>query len=158
MPTKKKNEAALKKLEDTMVDDDGEEDEVEDVGGGSGRGKRKRRESKSYEPDDFTMASHNHTLKLSSVPKGRGKKLGDIPAVKSSMNKYKLNTEELLFAYKFVFSNRGTANKKAMKSKLLEFSGYLPPLPKGKYNKEQQDEKDEVFEVSVPARSLEVVI
>ena len=112
-----------------------------------GRGKRKRRESKSYEPDDFTMASVNSSIKIATVDVGRGKKLGDIEVVKDSMKKYNLSSEELLSAYKFVFSSRGVSNKKMMKDKLLEFSGYLPPLPKGKFNQEMLDEDDEVIEV-----------
>ena len=112
-----------------------------------GRGKRKRRESKSYEPDDFTMASVNSSIKIATVDVGRGKKLGDIEVVKDSMKKYNLSSGELLSAYKFVFSSRGVSNKKMMKDKLLEFSGYLPPLPKGKFNQEKLDEDDEVIEV-----------
>ena len=111
-----------------------------------GRGKRKRRESKPlYEPFDFTM--HNATANASFVAEGRGKKLGEIAVVNKCMNKYKLNSDELTSAYKFIFSNRGIANKKLIKQKLLDFSGYLAPLPKGNYNEEKQDEDDEVVEV-----------
>lgn len=140
--------------DDDEDEDDDEEEEVSDSE--KGRGKRKRRESKSYEPDDFTMKSLNAAAKASVVAQGRGKKIGEIAAVKASINQYKLNTEELLFAYKFVFSNRGTSNKKLMKDKLLEFSGYLPPLPEGTYNKERQDEEDEVFETKYATKAFKM--
>ena len=162
MPPKKKSKATLKaadderakeenETKDEVEDDDGEEEDDDDEVNAEehGRGKRKRRESKNYEPDDFTMASYNAATKASTVLQGRGEKLGEIATVKASMNKYKLNSDEFPFAYKFVFSSRGIANKKLMKEKLLDFSGYLPPLPKGKYNKERQEEEDEAVEVSI---------
>mmetsp|Transcript_16556 Transcript_16556/g.45611 ORF Transcript_16556/g.45611 Transcript_16556/m.45611 type:complete len:302 (+) Transcript_16556:184-1089(+) len=156
-----KSEAASKEPEeDESVEDDNsdeeEEEDDEDIDAEKGRGKRKRRESKNYEPDDFTMSSYNAAMKASVVAEGRGKKIGEIAAVRSSINKYKLNTEELLFAYKFVFSNRGTSNKKLMKDKLLDFSGYLPPLPKGKYNTERLDEEDEVFETKYATKAFKM--
>lgn len=166
MPKKQKSKTASKKPsiggtakkskkeEDKKVSDEetetsdeetsDEEDETDDED--RGRGKRKRRESKSYEPDDFTMASVNAAIKASTVAEGRGKKLGEIEAVKRSMNKAKLASEEFMLAYKFLFSNRGISNKKLMKEKLHAFNGYLPPLPKGRYNKEMQENEDEVIE------------
>mmetsp|Transcript_14342 Transcript_14342/g.29941 ORF Transcript_14342/g.29941 Transcript_14342/m.29941 type:complete len:145 (+) Transcript_14342:60-494(+) len=105
MRPKKKSEVASKELADNEGVEgenvDEEDKDVYDVN--NGRGKRKRRESKSYEPDDFTMSSYNAAVKASAIAVGRGKKLGEIAAVKSSINMYKLNTEELLLAYKFVF-------------------------------------------------------
>lgn len=164
MPAKKKTKVAPKKAaagrktkKEEVVDEeeteseedvgDDEEDETDDED--RGRGKRKRRESKSYEPDDFTLASANAASKVAAVAKGRGEKLGDIKAVQDNMKKYKISSDEFTNAYKFLFSNRGISSKKLMKEKLLEFSGYLPPLPKGKYDKDKQDDDDEVIEVSV---------
>lgn len=167
MPTNQKSKTAskkpsiggtakkAKKEEDKTVSDeetessdeensDDEEEETDDED--RGRGKRKRRESKSYEPDDFTMASVNAAIKAATVAEGRGKKLGGIEAVKRSMNKAKLTSDEFILAYKFLFSNRGISNKKLMKEKLHDFNGYLPPLPKGRYNKEVQEKEDEVIE------------
>lgn len=124
-----------------------------------GRGKRKRRESKPlYEPFDFTMTSHNATANASFVAAGRGKKLGEIAVVNKCMNKYKLNSDELTSAYKFIFSNRGIANKKLIKQKLLDFSGYLAPLPKGNYNEEKQDEDDEVVETKYATKAFKMNI
>uniref|UniRef100_A0A7S4ALD8 DEK-C domain-containing protein n=1 Tax=Pseudo-nitzschia australis TaxID=44445 RepID=A0A7S4ALD8_9STRA len=158
MRPKKKSEVASKELADNEGVEgenvDEEDKDVYDVN--NGRGKRKRRESKSYEPDDFTMSSYNAAVKASAIAVGRGKKLGEIAAVKSSINMYKLNTEELLLAYKFVFSNRGTAKKKSMREKLLEFSGYLPPIPKGKYDEERQDEEDKVFETKYATKAFKM--
>lgn len=153
MPPKKKSKVddnSTKPADDEddtdveTIDEEYEEENDEDLG----RGKRKRRESQNYEPADFTLASTSKDGEPSAVPQGRGDKLGDIAGVNTSINSYKLNTEELLSAYKFVFSNRGTSNRKLMKEKLLDFSGYLPPLPKGKYDVDKQDEEDEVYEVS----------
>ncbi len=135
-------------MEESDVEDMTEqEDETDDED--RGRGKRKRRESKSYEPDDFTMASVNAASKAATVFKGRGKKLGNIEAVDTNMKKYKISSDEFVAAYKFLFNNRGTSNKKLMKDKLFEFSGYLPPLPKGKYDKKKQDNEEEMIEVSI---------
>ena len=161
MPAKKKTKAAPKKAaagrkikkeevvdeEETESEEDVSDDETDDED--RGRGKRKRREAKSYEPDDFTMASFNAASKTATVVKGRGKKLGEIQAVQDNMKKYKISSDEYTNAYKFLFSNIGTSNKKLMKKKLLEFSGYLPPLPKGKYDKKKQDDDDEIIEVSL---------
>jgi len=170
MPPKKKSKADLKKAsdderakeenerKDEAKDDDGEEEDDDDEINAEehGRGKRKRRESKNYEPDDFTMKSSDAATKASTVLEGRGEKLGEIATVKASMTKYKLNSDEFSFAYKFVFSNRGIANKKLMKEKLLDFSGYLPPLPKGKYNKERQEEEDEVVETKYATKAFKM--
>jgi hypothetical protein len=112
-----------------------------------GRGKRKRRESKGFEPEDFTMASERAAAKAAVIVKGRGVKLGNIPAVKDAIEKVPTNSEDLPLAYTFVFSNRGLPTKKEMKVRLLEFSGYLPPLPKGKFNQEEVDADDEKHEV-----------
>ena len=170
MPTRRKSKAASKKpttgraskkskieekqeekevSEDEATEDDSSETEKEETDDEErGRGKRKRRESTSYEPDDFTLVQFNNAMKAAVIAEGRGKKLGDIEGVKNCMKKYTLNSDEFVFAYKFLFSNRGVSNKKLMKEKLHAFSGYLPPLPKGKYSQKKQDEDDEVIEVS----------
>jgi len=133
---------------------DEEEDESDDED--RGRGKRKRRESKSYEPDDFTLTSVNAAMKAATVSQGRGTKLGEIDASKKAMRKFTLTSEEFIFAYKFLFSNRGTGNKKLMKDKLHDFSGYLPPLPKGKYNKKKQEDEDEVIETKYAVKAFKM--
>jgi len=166
MPTKRKSEAAPKKPgrkveeekekedEEDEETSDEEEDETDDED--RGRGKRKRRESKSYEPDDFTMASYNAAAKVSTVFEGRGKKLGEIEAVKDTMKKFKLTSDEFLSAYKLLFSNRGISNKKLTKEKLFGFSGYLPPLPKGKYNQKRLDDDDEVIETKYAIKAFKM--
>lgn len=169
MPTKKKIKVTPKKpgvgrksekekKEEVVVEEEDESDDEEDETDDEdrGRGKRKRRESKSYEPDDFTMASLNAASKSTTVTEGRGKKLGEIQAVENNMKKYKLASDEFILAYKFLFSKRGTANKKLMKEKLFEFNGYLPPLRKGKYNKERQDEEDEVIETKFAIKAFKM--
>jgi hypothetical protein len=115
------------------------------------RGKRKRRESKGYEPDDFTMASERAAMaaKEAGVPKGRGVKLGDIPVLKARIVKIPLSHEDLSFAYNFVFGPRGKVAKVEMKEKLLEFNGYLPALPKGKVDDATMDKEEDKYEVGL---------
>jgi len=151
-----KEEKEKEEVEESDDDETEEEEEDETDDEDRGRGKRKRRESKSYEPDDFTMASVQAAVKTSSIVQGRGKKLGEIEAAKASMKKYTLTSEEFLFAYKFLFSNRGISNKKLMKDKLYGFSGYLPPLPKGRYNKQRQDDEDEVLETKYAIKTFKM--
>mmetsp|Transcript_9124 Transcript_9124/g.22653 ORF Transcript_9124/g.22653 Transcript_9124/m.22653 type:complete len:307 (+) Transcript_9124:197-1117(+) len=158
MPPKKKvhsKSVRREEVEESDVEDMTEqEDETDDED--RGRGKRKRRESKSYEPDDFTMASVNAASKAATVFKGRGKKLGNIEAVDTNMKKYKISSDEFVAAYKFLFNNRGTSNKKLMKDKLFEFSGYLPPLPKGKYDKKKQDNEEEMIETKYAIKAFKM--
>mmetsp|Transcript_24780 Transcript_24780/g.58157 ORF Transcript_24780/g.58157 Transcript_24780/m.58157 type:complete len:329 (+) Transcript_24780:113-1099(+) len=178
MPTRRKSRAASKKPDtsrgakkvkteekeeekevndEEVTEDESSETEKEETDDEErGRGKRKRRESKSYEPDDFTLVQFNNAMKAAAIAEGRGKKLGDIAAAKNCMKKFTLNSEEFVYAYKFLFSNRGIANKKLMKEKLLAFSGYLPPLPKGKYDEEKQDEEDEVIETKYAIKTFKM--
>jgi len=147
MPPKKTNKAAAKKVVAEEKDDEVEamNEEVKDDedNDGSGRGKRQRREFKHYEPDDFTMISHNATIKAAALEEGRGTKLVDIECVKASIDKYKLSSDEFTNAYKFLFS-RGVSNKKIMKQKLLEFNGYLPLVPEDQKNEQQEDEDENI--------------
>lgn len=140
--------------DEDRVDDDEKQDGNSDTE--NGRGKRKRRESKIYEPDDFTMASHYAAMKNATVVEGRGKKLGEIAAVKANIESFKLNSDEFLSAFKFVFSSRGIPNKNAMRKKLLDFSGYLPSLPQRKYNKQRQEEEDEVIETKYATKAFKM--
>mmetsp|Transcript_21559 Transcript_21559/g.40258 ORF Transcript_21559/g.40258 Transcript_21559/m.40258 type:complete len:317 (-) Transcript_21559:199-1149(-) len=166
MPPKKKTKSAKeddkekKKVrvekEEEEDDDDEETEDEETDDEDRGRGKRKRRESKSFEPEDFTMASERAAAKAAVIVKGRGKKLGDLPVVKAAIEKTPLSSEDLPFAYTFVFSTRGVPTKKEMKNKLLEFSGYLPPLPKGKYDEDEQDAEDEKFETKYATKAFKL--
>jgi hypothetical protein len=68
-----------------------------------------------------------------------------MPSVVASMEKHSL--EEVLFAHKFLFGNRGsTLKKKDLLANLHEFSGYLKEAPKG-YDKDKLEAEDEVEEV-----------
>jgi hypothetical protein len=162
MPPKKKSktEEEAKKEEDVKEteDDDFQEEEIrkeeekeeemkEDDDGGSARSKRKRRDSTTYEPEDFTLAAAKAKAKASPVVPGRGSKLADLKGVKASIEK--CNPGDLPFAYRFLFPARLRVTKKDMKLNLLEFSGYLPPLPKGKkLSDEELEDLDEEYEVS----------
>lgn len=166
MPTRRKSRGSLSKAakveveekevseEEASDESSTEEEETDDEE--RGRGKRKRRKSTTFEPDDFTLASFDNAMKAAVIPKGRGEKLGDIVEVKNCMKKFTLNSDEFISAYKFLFSNRGIANKKLMKEKLHEFSGYLPPLPKGKYNKDKQEEEDELIETKYAIKAFKM--
>ena len=81
-------------------------------------------------------------LKQASIPKGRGVKLETIALVKDSIDKNN-STEDLVFAYTFVFGQRsGKPTRKEMKEKLLEFSGYYPPVSKSKTEAELDREEE----------------
>ena len=120
-------------------------------------GKRKRMSSleTSFEPGDFTV--HDSTTSRVNVVVGRGKKLQEFPSVVSSMEKH--TTEEVLFAHKFLFGNKGSsAKKKELLENLGEFSGYLKKVPKG-YDQEKLEKEDEREEVgycddSLPPRCI----
>ena len=94
------------------------------------------------------MEQYHSSIKSTVVNPGRGSKLIQISSVKSSIDKYKVNSDEFIKAYNLLFS-RGASNRKFMKQKLLEFSGYLPPLPNGKYDVKLQEKADEKIEVCV---------
>ena len=139
----KEEEEKRNELKKTFGDKDPEKGE--DSGG---RSKRKRRDSTTYEPEDFTLASVKAAVNDTRVIPGRGAKLADLESVKASIEK--CNSEDLPFAYKFLFRTRGKPTKKEMKQILLEFSGYLPPLPNGKkLSDEELEEFDKDYEVSV---------
>lgn len=145
MPPKKKTKTEPKKEEtedEEETSDDDEEDESTDDED-RGRGKRKKRSSlaMAYEPEDFTEAQF-----FLRIIKGRGKKLGAIPSVKESIDKYTMNSEEMLAAHRLLFNMRAGVPKREMKHNILSFSGYLKEIPKG-YDKEKMKEEDEAEEV-----------
>ena len=116
-----------------------------DVDDEDSRGKRKRMSSSetSFEPGNFTV--HDSSTSRVNVVVGRGKKLQEFPSVMSSMEKH--TTEEILFAHKFLFGNKGSsAKKKELLENLGEFSGYLKKVPKG-YDQEKLEKEDEREEV-----------
>jgi hypothetical protein len=141
--------------EDQMVEEEDPDEEKEDAeakeeekqtDAEESKSKRKRRDAATYEPEDFT-ASGKAAVKVAPVVPGRGTILADLASVKASIEK--CSPEEIPFAYKFLFTSRGKPTKKEMKQNLLEFSGYLPPLPKGKkLTEEELEEYDEEYEVS----------
>ena len=111
-----------------------------------GRGKRKRRSSTlaAFEPEDFTMADQEY--EGPKIIKGRGVKLGDLPAVRSSIEKYKASSNECQTAHKLLYTMRSKPALKDVKNNILNFSGYLVPLPKNYDEKvmEKEDENEEV--------------
>ncbi|KAG7352344.1 hypothetical protein IV203_008392 [Nitzschia inconspicua] len=127
---------------------------------GADVGKRKRRESTGYQPEDFTMASERSAMaaKETKVPPGRGFKLRDIPVIKAGIEKIPANHEDLVSAYTFVFGPRPKVTKKEMKERLLEFNGYLPALPKGKYDDDEMDREEDKYEARYATRAYKLNI
>ncbi len=127
--------------EGTDSDDEGSEEETNDGGRELGKRKRKSSVENAFEPLDFTMQG----AKQVKIIKGRGKKLKGMPSVVASIESHSL--EDVLFAHKFLFGNRGsTLKKKELTANLLEFSGYLKDAPKG-YDKDKLEAEDELEEV-----------
>lgn len=97
----------------------------------------------SFEPHDFSL----HDTTEVNIINGRGKKLEEFPSVVASMEKH--TTEEVVFAHKFLFGNKGSSlKKKELLQNLGEFSGYLKMAPKG-YDKDKLEKDDEREEVRI---------
>ena len=105
----------------------------------SPKGRSKRIKKKPYEPEDFSM----HEVERIEIMAGRGKKLKDFPSVKSSIEHSKRTKEEILAAHRFVFGKKGKYSKKELKDHLLNFSGFLKPIPTGKKRTDDDINKDE---------------
>lgn len=154
MPPKKKSKKEEEDNEVKVQDETKEDEQMDEVkmdeekiADAAGRIKRKRRDLTNYEPEDFTLASSKAAAKVVHVVPGRGSKLADLESVKASIEK--CSAEYIPVAYKFLFGSRGKPTKKEMKQNLLEFSGYLPPLPNGKkFSDEELEKYDEEYEVS----------
>jgi hypothetical protein len=115
---------------------------VEEEGG---RGKRKHVEVDAFQPENFNATADIATLLIESEP-GRGTKLDELPAVKSSISH--AMKQDLVAAYRFLYGQKnGFPQMKDMKTRLLQFSGYLPPLPMENYDDEKQEVEDEAVEV-----------
>lgn len=138
-----KKEEEKQNDEDESMDSEDEGSEEKQNDGDRELGKRKRKSSveSAFEPADFTMQG----TKQVKIIKGRGKKLKQMSSVVASMERHSL--EDVLFAHKFLFGNRGSAlKKKELMTNLLEFSGYLKEVPKG-YDKDKLEAEDEFEEV-----------
>jgi hypothetical protein len=92
-----------------------------------------------YDPEDFTMKESEGIR----IVKGRGSKLGSFPSVKSSVESAKRTGEEIAIAHQFLFGKKGKYNKKEMKAHILDFSGFLKPIPAGKKRTDKEVEKEE---------------
>eukprot|EP00980_Cylindrotheca_fusiformis_P021176 scaffold8136_cov127-Cylindrotheca_fusiformis.AAC.16 len=111
-----------------------------------GEGSRPKRARKTgggpaavYDPVDFTMKEPEGI----KIIKGRGSKLGSFPSVKASIESSKRTADEISFAHQFLFGKKGKPTKREMKDHLLEFSGYLKPIPSGKSRTDKEVEKEE---------------
>mmetsp|Transcript_1030 Transcript_1030/g.2011 ORF Transcript_1030/g.2011 Transcript_1030/m.2011 type:complete len:349 (-) Transcript_1030:281-1327(-) len=146
----KKTTPAKKKAPATKNDDDdskkrkSEATTTTETKATENRPKRARRttleaENSIYEPSDFTM-KESEGIK---IIKGRGDKLETFPVVKQSIEASKRTVDEILFAHQFLFGKKGKLSKKEMKEHLLEFSGFLKPIPAGKKRTDKEIEKEE---------------
>mmetsp|Transcript_10469 Transcript_10469/g.30403 ORF Transcript_10469/g.30403 Transcript_10469/m.30403 type:complete len:324 (+) Transcript_10469:128-1099(+) len=156
--SKKKKEEEEKKMEEATKEEEDEESEEEDSETDDeerGRGKRKRKASAdaAFEPEDFTMAGETTSVK---IIEGRGKKLKEFPSVVASMEKH--THEEVLFAHKFLYGNKGAAlKKKELLANIFEFSGYLRKVPKG-YDEKKLDAEDEREEERYSKKAFKMIL
>lgn len=149
---KKKAAAKEEKSEEEESEDESEEEENESDNEDRGRGKRKRKSSieNAFEPVDFTLQAGKTSEVV--ILQGRGKKLKEFPTVVASVEKH--STDDVLFAHKFLYGNRGShLKKKDLIHNILEFSGYLKVAPKG-YDPKKLDAEDEVEEVRKKAKTI----
>ena len=118
----------------------------------AGRSKRARTNplTSQYEPEDFTMKEAEGI----KIIKGRGQKLGSFPEIKASVEASKRTHDEISFAHQFLFGKKGgKLSKKEMKDHILEFSGYLKPIPSGKKRTDKEvDKEEELAEVRYSPR------
>lgn len=103
-----------------------------------------------YDPVDFTM-KESEGLKITN---GRGSKLSSFPVCKSSIESSKRTFDEIFFAHQFLFGKRGKLSKKDMKAHLLQFNGYLQPIPAGKSRSDKDvDQAEEQVETKMSKRA-----
>eukprot|EP00980_Cylindrotheca_fusiformis_P028769 scaffold22642_cov134-Cylindrotheca_fusiformis.AAC.24 len=125
--------------------DDGMNDGEGDVEEPSPTGKRSRRSKKSvdaYKPSDFVNEEKEKKYTV-NVIRGRGIKLGDIPAIRAKVNSYSSNSEELGLAHRLIYKYRGRMSHKEFKRNILAFNGYLRELGKDEQEEDLEDEDEE---------------
>ena len=113
--------------------------------------KRKLKEVDTFQPENFNVAGEAMAdVLFREIPTepGRGTALEKLPVVKSSINNAPSNPN-LITAYRFVFGKKYGASPQInhMRTRLLEFSGYLQPLEVKNYDDEKQDAADSRVEV-----------
>jgi len=103
-----------------------------------------------YDPIDFTM-KESEGIKIT---KGRGSKLSSFAVSKSSIESSKRTGDEIAFAHQFLFGKKGKVSKKDMKTHLLDFNGYLKPIPTGKERTDKEvDRAEEQVETKMSKRA-----
>mmetsp|Transcript_61246 Transcript_61246/g.149928 ORF Transcript_61246/g.149928 Transcript_61246/m.149928 type:complete len:370 (+) Transcript_61246:126-1235(+) len=134
-------------MEDTTKNDNAVIDHENNTATTTGRKtKRKLKEVDTFQPDNFNAAGESMAdvlfHQLPTEP-GRGTSLDQLPVVKSSITQAPSNPN-LITAYKFVFGKKYGASPQInhMRTRLLEFSGYLQPLVVENYDDEKQDAAD----------------
>jgi chemotaxis protein histidine kinase CheA len=143
---KKKGKSDDKKVDDKKTDDDKDEKKREaseegESAGRPSRSKRARKTAETFTPDDFI-----HVERDLPLVQGRGKRLGEIPAVKKSIESRSISSEDMVMAHKFLYTTRGKPQKKLIKGNLLAYHGFLPKREPGTDDKklEELDEEAEV--------------
>lgn len=100
---------------------------------------RQKTSTNVYQPENFADKAKEET-----VYEGRGIKLGEIEALKEHLAKWTAGSDEMMMLHKLIY--KGRPAKKDIRSNLLNFSGYLKPIPDGK-TPEDMKEEDEELEV-----------
>jgi hypothetical protein len=108
--------------------------------------KRLRRSSQTvtYQPEDFKSVTHTV-----QIFRGRGTKLKDLEAVRTSIDRFTRTSEEMHNAHRFLFTMRGKVPQAQVKGNILEFNGFLKYFDKDKVEKEAMDKEDEEAEVGL---------
>ena len=145
---KEEKEGEPKKEEDESREAEADEDKKRTAPpppeeGRPKREKRARKSAEAFVPEDFTNIDRHAMIK-----QGRGKRLGDIKAVRDSVETYQPSSEEMQQAHRLLYPMKGGLKpvKKEMKTNILAFNGYLEKEKDGQDEKEleQQDEEAEV--------------
>lgn len=109
---------------------------------GTSRNKRSRKSASAFVPENFKVAE-----KPLPIIHGRGERLGDIPAVRKSVESFTTSSKEMLMAHRLLYPARGKPAKKHMREAILAFHGFLPHRPEG-MDETEAEKIDEKMEVS----------
>jgi len=122
-------------------------------------GKRTRKTANRLSPElggDASTPNGSSTSKKFEVSTGRGVALESIELVKAKIKATKKDNPVLKEAHALVFSIRGRPKVNLIKSHLLQFSGYLPPLKTGAKKRDEHEDEEIETKASIKAFKLTV--
>ena len=103
------------------------------------RSKRARKSAEAFAPENFKDVDRSVT-----VVQGRGKKLGELEAVKNSVDSFTSTSEDMIMAHKLLYTTKGgKPPRKEMKGNILAFNGFLAQKQEGQDEKEMEAQDDE---------------